>query len=257
MRFSIKKKLFFVFYFSLLGFANFAILHGQENSAETGTTEEKPVKDDIAEFIAKLSLDEALTELNDAIRMGDLARTEKILNVFPDLLNRKDNFGATPLFNACHAEKIEIVSFLLEKKADLNLPNIYGDQPIHCAAQTGNCEILELLFKHGAVFWAKNKKGETPIFKAVAKGKQKAVQLLLEKGEIVNNVDLQGNTPLHKAALTGNIEMVKFLVSKGAKVNAKNNANKKPAELATNEKIKKLLESLDPEIPKEEHENKK
>ncbi len=217
-------------------------LFSQNAEEETGSAH--------ADFIAKLSPEEALPELNDAIRKGELKRCSLVLGQFPALIDKKDKFACTPLSNAAYAGNAEIVKFLLEKKANISIANNYGDQPVHRAAQAGHMEVLELLFANGAVFWAKNRKGETPLFKAAGEGKKEAVEYLISKGDFINTVDNQDNTPLHKAALKGNPAFIKFMLSIGAKANAKNKAGKKPSDLTQNSEVKAILDANDPEIKK-------
>ncbi len=209
-------------------------------------------KSDSADFLKGLSEEEALKELNNAIRKGNIERVKAILAFYPKHLEKKDSFGGTPLFNAVDAGKKEIVELLIARKASLACTNVYGDTALHRAAESGYPEIAALLITSGIPVWSKNKKGESAIFKAVSTGQDDVVLLLLEKGELVNCTDSANNTPLHKAAQRGKMDMVKLLIEKGAKVQAKNKKGQKPADVAANDEVKQFLIRKDPEAPKEE-----
>jgi ankyrin repeat protein len=94
----------------------------------------------------------------------------------PDLLNMRDNEQRTPinatvsglscpLLAAHHHEKI--VSFLLEKKAEIGIPDMRGNLPIHWAVSAQSVSttgIVQLLLQHDSSgVNASNEKGDTPL----------------------------------------------------------------------------------------------
>ncbi|HCE43683.1 MAG TPA: hypothetical protein DET40_09050 [Lentisphaeria bacterium] len=188
-----------------------------------------------------LSDDEAYEDLTKAIRIGNSDRADAILTAYPKILNKKDKFGNTPLYNAIFANQYLVVEVLLKRKADIKLANVNGDAPVHRAAQTGNVKIIELLLKSGAAVWTANAKGESPLAKAAYSGQLEAVRFLLENKAEINTPDSKGDTPLHKAAAKGEKEIVKYLLDKGADVNSKNKEGQKPADMAKKPEVKELF----------------
>lgn len=222
--------------------------------------EEKTGQELIADrsaFLKDMKEPEAFEAMNDYIAKGNVERVTLILDGFPDFLKKKDKFGRTPLFNACHAGSLDCVTLFLARGADLKTPGPDGDLPLHRAAESGHLDIVKLLLDKGAVRWAQNKKGESSLFKAVAFGHKDVVAYLLEKGDFINSVDKSGNTPLHKAAQHNRFDMVKYLLDKGASVKAKNKAGKKAADLAVKKEIKDYLNERDPEVSTDENNEKK
>ncbi|HBC89617.1 MAG TPA: hypothetical protein DCZ94_21985 [Lentisphaeria bacterium] len=188
-----------------------------------------------------LSDDEALDELTKAIRIGNSERTAAILDTYPKVLNKKDKFGHTPLYNAIFANQYLVVEVLLKKKADIKLVNVNGDAPIHRAAQTGNVKILELLLKSGSSVWTANAKGESPLAKAASAGQLDAVKFLLKNNAEINTGDAKGDTPLHKAAIKGEADIVKFLLENRADSSIKNKEGQKAVDLAKSPEVKDLF----------------
>jgi ankyrin repeat protein len=218
---------------------------------------EEPVKEAEAKPVEKtdsskknlhpgFSEDEAFEELLRDVMAGKLEHVDSLLSTFPKLLNKRDEFGRTPLFFAVSANQYPITELLVKMNADIKLANIYGDTPFHKAAQLGEIKILELLLKHRASIWGKNIKGESPLAKAVSAGQIETVKFLIKNMSGVNTPDIRGDTPLHKAAIKGDKNMVKLLLDNGADAGVKNKENLKPADLAKNTEIRKMIESKDP-----------
>jgi len=61
--------------------------------------------------------------LIDASRQGALEEVISVLRDFPELLNRKDELGATPLHHAAFGGHRHVVRFLVQQGADINAPD--------------------------------------------------------------------------------------------------------------------------------------
>ena len=107
-----------------------------------------------------------------------------------DVNARHEMTDETGLMAACQGGHIKIVSYLLEKGADVNA-------------------------KQRCPLW----KGSTALMKASEKGNAEVVKILLEKGAYVNIADQKGNTPLIHAVKAVSEVVVKMLLDKGANVN--------------------------------------
>lgn len=200
-----------------------------------------PELQDLIDRIKQLSEDEAFDDMDRTIKMGNKTRLKVTLYIYPKLLNRQDTFGRTPLYNAVYAEQLDLVTYLLSKRAKVAIANVDGDTPLHRAAADGSKEILQLLLKRGALYYAKNKKGRTPLFNAALHGEVEVAEVLLGVGDRVNRQDKYGDTPLHLASSKGKDKMVKFLLSNGADFTIKNKRGKTPSDLAKNAKTKQLF----------------
>jgi Ankyrin repeats (3 copies) len=93
-------------------------------------------------------------EVLDAIKKGDISKLKeldaaKTLNV--DACNR---WGESLLHMACRRSHTEVVVFLLNKGANVNIRDDYHRTPLHDAAwtTTPNFKLVDTLLKHGAGF---------------------------------------------------------------------------------------------------------
>lgn len=61
------------------------------------------------------------------------------------MLEDRDVAGATPFLLAVGSGQTSVVQLLLNKKADVNVPNALKVYPVHSAARTGDLQTLKLL----------------------------------------------------------------------------------------------------------------
>jgi ankyrin repeat protein len=87
-------------------------------------------------------------EIHDAAQAGDVAKVKSLLAGNPDLVNAKDEDGATPLHLAMSKDVAEL---LLANKADVNAKDNIGYTPLHVAVVKNYKEVAELLRQHGGV----------------------------------------------------------------------------------------------------------
>ncbi|MDR1385312.1 MAG: ankyrin repeat domain-containing protein [Planctomycetaceae bacterium] len=153
-------------------------------------------------------------------------------------VNIKTDSGETPLHVAASTNSnVDVLKYLIEKGADVNAKDMMGWTPLHfAAAHNSNVDILKYLVEKGADINAKNKyNDETPLTWAVRRGNSNVdvLKYLVEKGADVNTKDIAGWTLLHFAASNNsNVDVLKYLVEKGADVNAKSNEGKTPLFIA-------------------------
>ena len=121
------------------------------------------------------------------------------------------------------AEKMDRTSIrtLLERRADVNAPQVDGMTALHWAAFRDDLETARLLMAANANVKAENRYGVTPLSLACANGNTALVELLIEAGADPNAALRGGETTLMTAARTGKAGPVKALLSRGAQVEAK------------------------------------
>lgn len=69
-------------------------------------------------------------ELFECIAHGRMERVKEILDQEPALLSVRDTLGDTPLHVAVWNARVDIVAFLLDRKADLNARDADGRTPL-------------------------------------------------------------------------------------------------------------------------------
>ena len=104
----------------------------------------------------------------------------------------------------------EIVKYLLDSGAEINLSNDNGDTPLMIALKNNALDIAELLIEHHADFTLCNNQGETALMRASEKHNDKIVKYLIEKGANIDIKDKKGQTALLKifrpSGFGGNIQ---------------------------------------------------
>lgn len=109
---------------------------------------------------------------------------------------------------------------LIQKKADVNQPDLDGATALHWAAHHDDLESVDLLVTAGANVNAANDLGATPLWIASTNALPVAKRLLAA-GANPNLALLAGETPLMAAARAGRAGVVELLLAKGANPNAR------------------------------------
>ena len=127
--------------------------------------------------------------------------------------------GETATYKASKAGHADVVQFLANQGADVNIANNQGWFPINVAAENGHIEVLQVLAAHGANFGNVNcigTNGETATYKASKAGHADVVQFLANQGADVNIANCQGVYPIDIAAEKVHVEMLDVLAAHGA-----------------------------------------
>jgi hypothetical protein len=109
---------------------------------------------------------------------------------------------------------------LLDKGADMNMPDREGFTPLSIAALYGHAYTVKFFLDKGADINAINNFGATPLFTAASKGQIEIVKILVGRGANIDMASRYGTTPLLIAAEYGHIDVVEFLITKGANTKA-------------------------------------
>jgi len=156
-------------------------------------------------------------------------------------VNEKDDSGYEPL-HLINSKAVGVL--LIEKGSDINTRNENGQTPLHLAAMWNHKEAAAILIEKGADLNARDNGGQTPLHEAASQSRKDVTALLLKKGADVNAKDNEGQTPLHFAASLYYKDVAEFLIENGADVNAVNNDGKTPLHIATSNGRKETTELL-------------
>ena len=127
-------------------------------------------------------------------------------------VNLKDTVGRSPLHIAAERGDIDVVTFLIENGADVNVTDFNGNTPlIFIINKTGNLETTERLLQKGAAVNTQNRTGETALMYAAWRGHADIVRLLLDNRADATLKNGQGNTALTLAESKGHLEIVGML----------------------------------------------
>ncbi|HUU38846.1 MAG TPA: ankyrin repeat domain-containing protein [Candidatus Desulfaltia sp.] len=160
-------------------------------------------------------------EIHQAAEAGDLAKVKALVEKDPALIKAKDENGRTPLHFAAQGEHLDVLRYLVDKGADLNVLDDNGIAPLLTLAARGQTEAAHLLIDKGADIDIKNPVKQTPLNLAAEYGLEGMVKLLIDKGANIENKHAYGRTPLVGAARErGNINVIRMLLDAGADINS-------------------------------------
>ena len=127
----------------------------------------------------------------------------------------------TQLAQAVREQDRAAVRSLLDRKVDVNVPEVDGTTALHWAVRADDAELVARLIRVGANANAANRYGITPLLVAVGIGDAVVVGSLVKAGADARVAGAEGETALMIAARTGRVEAVRILLAHGADVNAK------------------------------------
>nr|CAD7201037.1 unnamed protein product [Timema douglasi] len=133
-------------------------------------------------------------------------------------INSKDKQGKTPLFIASEHNHLEVVKYLTEKGADVEICSRDGYSPLYIALLKGNTNVIHFL-KDVATVDKGSKNGWTLMHTASTNGHLNVIEHLLKINANINACNKYGQTPLHIAAKKNNVKVLQFLIQEGALVN--------------------------------------
>ena len=101
-------------------------------------------------------------DINSAAFLGNTNVIRQHIKAGSDL-NKKDDYGSTPLHTAAVFGKTEVALMLIDAGADINILNADGSTPLHTAAFFCRTEIVRALLEKGAEKNIKNNYGSTAL----------------------------------------------------------------------------------------------
>ncbi|XP_029653072.1 E3 ubiquitin-protein ligase MIB2 isoform X2 [Octopus sinensis] len=147
-----------------------------------------------------------------ACRLGNIDLINFLIDNGADL-NMEDGDSKTASHYAVFAHRCDVVDLMVSKGANINSGDHFGNTPLHCAVEK-NCEdVVKVILKTRVKEMNKaNNNGGTPLHLACIKGHKHIVGHLLKCSPDVNLGDITGFTPLHEVCNEGNAEIVQLLL---------------------------------------------
>lgn len=160
-------------------------------------------------------------------------------------LDARNDRGSTALLEAVKTGKADCVKKLLEAGAEINVATLHGLSPLWMAAANKDAAMLKILFDHGAV--ASN--ADNPWIAASA-GSEDCVGILLAQKTDLTLTTPEGNQPLHLAAASGHLNILRKLCAAGAPLEYQNKRGETPAMAALREGRREAADFLHEEYRK-------
>lgn len=146
------------------------------------------------------------------VKEGDLKNISKVLQNKTANVNTINESGYTPLMFAAYYNQLEVIQFLLEKGAEINLESKYGTA-LMAATIKGHRDAVVFLIAEGATLNNKDSYGNTALLHSAVFNRTEIAKLLLEAGADPHIKDVRGNKALDYVILKQNIDFIKLLNS--------------------------------------------
>jgi len=156
---------------------------------------------------------------------GHTAAVKLLLDMGSDINAQIETNRNTALTLACFQGRHEVVSLLLDRKANVEHRAKTGLTPLMEAASGGYTEVGRVLLDKGADVNASPvpSSRDTALTIAADKGHYRFVELLLSRGAQVDVRNKKGNSSLWLAANGGHLDVVQLLYSAGADIDSQDN----------------------------------
>ncbi len=163
-------------------------------------------------LIPTFALAGSYEDMEGALIRKDSATAIELIKRGMDV-NTVDRTGNTLLIQAMRQEIPELIDFLMQRRARLNLRNRNGETALSIAAYLGSLEYVKRFVEAGAEI---NFYGWPPLSYAAFNGHTAIVDYLLKRGAEIDATTQSGSTALFFAARFGHIEAVKLLLKNEA-----------------------------------------
>ncbi|XP_054710914.1 ankyrin repeat domain-containing protein 17-like [Uloborus diversus] len=157
------------------------------------------------------------TNRNTALTLACFQGRHEVVSL---LLDRKANVehraktGLTPLMEAASGGYVEVGKVLIDKGADVNAPPVPSsrDTALTIACDKGHYRFVQLLLERDAIIDVKNKKGDSTVWLAANSGHLEVIQLLVANNADIDSQDNRKVSCLMAAFRKGHIKVVKWMV---------------------------------------------
>ena len=155
---------------------------------------------------------EEFGDIHTASALGCIDAVAMFLRADPNSVHarNKNADGCTPLFHAAWGGYIALAELLLEYGADVNEKDDSGETPIHGASGWGRSKMVSWLISKGAEVNVPSR-GYTPLHWAAQNGTGVVAQILLDAGADPNALDHIGISPLDRARESNNLPVIRVL----------------------------------------------
>jgi uncharacterized protein len=177
-----------------------------------------------SDSVAVVDLIKRGVDINTVDRSGNTLLIQAVQRDIPDLVdyllqhrarvNIRNKNGETALSLAAYTGKLAYVQRLVEAGAEVDF---YGWTPLAYAAYNGHVEIVDYLLKHGADINAKTENGSTALFFAARFGHINVIELLLKNNADPTIANDNGDTAVDWALKNGNTDILDLLRAAGGR----------------------------------------
>jgi ankyrin repeat protein len=183
-------------------------------------------------------------QLNDACSRRDFVLVRSLVSSGEASVNFQTGYGDTPVMVCCRGDGTDILIYLIQRGANLDLANSIGNTALHFAAMYKKHLSMALLLQHGANAKLAITAGLTALMLSAMHNSPKCATLLLQHGVAVDAIDRWGRTALWYASYKGYLSIVELLVEGGSDIEIANNYGEKARDIARERNHTAIVEYL-------------
>ncbi len=161
-------------------------------------------------FVISDAQGQSTTSVFDIARKGSLTEIEELFKLNARAINEVNANGFTPLILACYSGNNNVAQFLIRKGCDINYKSPMGNA-LMAAVVRGNLEMVTYLLTQKANIDETDDNGVTALMFAIQFTNVELVQLLLKNKADKTIVDKNGKTAFEYAVSSGNEEIINLL----------------------------------------------
>ncbi|XP_025159696.1 ankyrin repeat domain-containing protein 17 isoform X2 [Harpegnathos saltator] len=156
--------------------------------------------------------------LMQASRAGHMETVALLLSEGAIVNTQNNKTSETALILACHGGFLRVVEYLIKTDIDINMGYaVYT--PLIKAAQAGHIDVVRYLLNCAAEVEIQSDKGKTALTYACENGHTDIVTLLLTFNANLEHETKEGATPLILACIAGHFDLVQYLMTTGVNIN--------------------------------------
>ncbi|WP_048502689.1 ankyrin repeat domain-containing protein [Chryseobacterium sp. BLS98] len=156
------------------------------------------------------SAQEKVKSIFDIARSGTVAEVKELMKKDPDIINKPNENGFSPLILACYRGNDQVADFLMDKVKDINYGSAQGSA-LTAAVFKGNKVLTQKLLASGADPNLADANGTTPLIYAVQLQDKDLVESLLKSKANKELADKKGKTAFEYAIFSKNHEIINLL----------------------------------------------
>ncbi|KMQ59432.1 ankyrin [Chryseobacterium angstadtii] len=157
-----------------------------------------------------ISAQEKVKSIFDVARNGTVTEVKDLMKQDPDIINKTNENGFSPLILACYRGNVEVAKFLIDHVKDINYKSEEGTALAGLSVKYNKDLTIYLLNKNADPNIA-DVSGYTPLFWAVKFGNKELIEMLLKHKADKSKKDSMGMTPFEYALQTNNKEIINLL----------------------------------------------
>lgn len=138
-----------------------------------------------------------------------------------DGIDIQDESGRTPLHYATRNGHLEVVKFLIQQGADVNVKDFGELVPLQEAVKGGYFDITKFLIQHGADVKSKDRLGNTILYEAITENHVTVAAYILNTLLESHHANTKDTMIPYTVAYLGQLDVLKKLVEQGVNVNSK------------------------------------